>query len=179
MLQLTIEFEEFFNEKTQEFEPGFVYKIELEHSLVAISKWESVFEKPFLSDDEKTPEELLAYIKAMTLTPNIPLGVFENLSEKNIQDVNAYINSKHSATWFGERKTSPSREIITSELIYFWMIAMNIPIECQHWHLNRLLTLIKIWNVKNSPEKKMSQRELAERNRALNAERKKALGTKG
>lgn len=170
--------DELYNEETQTFEPGPVFHLELEHSLVSLSKWESNFEKPFLGVTKKTAEETLWYIIAMS-SRNVSPEVFNRLSQKNVEDVNAYIQSKQTATWFAAEPAKKNTEVITAELIYYWMISLNIPFECQHWHLNRLLTLIQVINEKNKPQKKMSQREIAARNRKLNAERQAKLGTTG
>jgi len=157
---------------------GFV--LDLEHSLVSLSKWESIYEKPFLSSETKTDEEVFAYIKAMCITTNIPPEVFSRFSKENMEQINKYIDAKMSATWFNEEKPQKkTQEIITAELIYYWMVSYNIPIEFQHWHLNRLFTLIKIFNVKNSPPKKMNRSEILARNRELNAQRKATIGTAG
>lgn len=180
MLVITVGDIELFDDARQEFiiEPGF--RLELEHSLVALSKWESKYEKAFLSQDEKTTEEVLGYVQAMTLTPEVPPEIFSQLSQKNNEEITAYINARMTATTFGEMLNQPrSREIITSELIYYWIASANIPLACENWHLNRLFTLIKVVGVKNSKPKKMSQAELAARNRALNEERKKANNTSG
>lgn len=175
----TTDFEEYYNEETELFEDGPTFTLQLEHSLVSLSKWESFFEKPFLGPEEKTFEETLWYIEAMTLTPDVPPEIFKRFTQKNLDAIKAYIDAKQTATWF---KAEPSRrqtEIITAEIIYYWMISLNIPIECQYWHLNRLMTLVQVINQKNSPPKKRSVREIAAERRKLNEQRLKTLGTKG
>lgn len=180
MLKITIKGDEFYNETTQEFVTPDDVVLELEHSLVSLSKWESFFEKPFLGTGEKTPEEIMWYVEAMVLTPNFPPGIFQRLSEENLDEINKYINAKMTATTIAELPNQPrSREIITAELIYYWMIALNIPFECQHWHLNRLLTLVKVCNVKNTPPKKMSRADAAQRQRQLNEQRRAKYKTRG
>lgn len=152
----------------------------LEHSLVSLSKWEQKFKKPFLSTDSKTTEETLAYIKYMTITPNVPDEIYYRLPGSVMSQINDYISDPATATTFSDRSgKKTNKEIITAELIYYWMIALNIPFECQKWHLNRLLTLIRVCGIKNNPDKKMSKNELLSQNRSLNAARRKALGTKG
>lgn len=180
MLKITIDSQEHFDEETSRFiEVGGV-ELELEHSLVSVSKWESIFQKPFLTAGEKSNEELAGYIEAMIVTPDFPPEVFSRLSQKNISDITDYIDSKQSATTFGKMPERKGRgETITSELIYYWMVAFNIPFECENWHLNRLFSLIRICNMKNSKPKKMSKHEIAQRNRELNAQRRAELGTRG
>lgn len=180
MLEINIEKFELFDEEKQEFVSGGPCKLQLEHSLISISKWEAKWQKPFLTNKDKTEEEIRDYIVDMTINKNVKSDVYLGLSQDNLDAINEYISSPMTATWFNERNAQPpNREVITSELIYYWMIAMNIPFECQKWHLNRLLTLIKVCTIKNTPPKKMSRRELAKRNNALNRERRAMLHTKG
>jgi hypothetical protein len=135
--------------------------------------------KPFLSKEPKTAAETIDYIKCMTITQNVNPRVYNSLTNKNIEDINEYIDKPMTATTFSSENKVGSREIITSELIYYWMFSLNIPMECQKWHLNRLLTLIRVCNIKNQPPKKMSRREIASRNAQLNTARRKKLNSKG
>lgn len=180
MLQITIPSTELWDEENQEFITTREYVLQLEHSLVSISKWESKWNKVFLSKEEKTYEETIDYIKCMTITQNIPDEAYRYITKANVDQIDKYITAPMTATWFAkENPTGGSREKITSELIYYWMIALNIPFECQKWHLNRLLTLIRVCNVKNTPPKKMSKRSLMQRNAALNAARRQQYNTTG
>lgn len=180
MLQITIPAREFWDDVNEKFINFKGQTLTLEHSLVSISKWEAKWKKPFLSKENKTNEETLDYIKCMTLTQNVDQECYNYLTNSNVSEIKEYIESPMTATTFSENKnTPPSREIITSELIYYWMVALNIPFECQKWHLNRLLTLVRVCGIKNQPPKKMGRNQLMSRNAALNAARKQQLGTTG
>lgn len=186
MLQITIpaDIREEFNEETNEFIYTIVSKeqtLKMEHSLVSLSKWESKYCKPFLSKQEKTNEELLDYIKFMTITQNVKDDTYERLlrTSEAIDEINKYIDAPMTATKFVESSSKSNGEQITAELIYYWMISLQIPPDYDKWHLNRLLTLIKVCNIKNQPPKKMTSRDINARNAALNAARRKQLNTKG
>lgn len=181
MLRLTMTLSpEGWDEQKEEFVEGKTQVLQLEHSLISLSKWESKWCKPFLSKEKKTDEETLDYIKCMTLTPNVDPEVYEHLSVANVEEINKYIDSPMTATTFANEKTSKNnREIITSELVYYWMVALNIPFECQKWHLNRLITLIRVCNIKNSPPKKMGRKATTEYYARLNAARRKQMNSKG
>jgi hypothetical protein len=179
MLKIIVGGTDMFDDSSQQFIKQGGTTLELEHSLVSLSKWESEFEKPFLGRTEKTVDEILAYIKAMVLN-KVPEGIFSELSEENFSEINNYIEAKMTATWFHEAPGAPaSRDVITAELIYYWMITFQIPLECERWHLNRLFTLIRVCNIKQAKPKKMSRSEIAARNRELNTRRKEQLGTRG
>lgn len=167
--------------------PGTSFTIE--HSLVSISKWESTWQKPFLKTKDKTPEEMLDYIRCMTLTQNVKPEVYERLSPDIVREIWDYVESPQSAATIVDvgaqpkEGQAPSRELVTSEVIYSWMVEHGIPFECQKWHLNRLMNVIKILNkrARNAAGNKptMSKRELLQRNRALNAQRRAKLNSKG
>lgn len=178
MLDIVIPSNEYYDESKNEFIQTKEYRLRLEHSLVSLSKWEAKWNKPFLSEDNKTIEETIDYIKCMTLTQNIDDSVYKNISDDSIEKVNDYISESMTATTI-KKESGNSKEIVTSEIIYYWMISLNIPLECQKWHLNRLLTLINVCSIKSQPPKKMSASEIARRNKDLNNQRRKKLNTKG
>lgn len=181
MLQIKLPATEQWDEINNEFVFSKELTLQLEHSLVSLSKWESKWCKAFLSKEEKSYEETLDYIKCMTLTQNIKPETYLRLTKAHVEQINQYIEAPMTATYFSEIKEKKvSRDIVTSELIYYWMIALNIPFDpCQKWHLNRLLTLIKVCSIKNQPPKKMGKRAIMSQNAALNAARRKQLNTKG
>lgn len=182
MLSITIPAMEKYDEANNKFVKVKEQTLSLEHSLVSLSKWESKWHKPFLGKD-KTYEETIDYIKCMTLTQNVDPRVYNDLTQSIVNQIVDYIHDSMTATWFSDdKKTSTGKvhnETITSELIYYWMITLNVPVEFQKWHLNRLLTLIKVCNLKNAPQKKLSKRELIARNRALNNARRQAANSRG
>lgn len=179
MLELKIEGTELYDEASNMFIEVKPVVLRLEHSLVSVSKWESKWKIPFLSLGDKTAEQTLDYIRCMTVSQNVDPLVYKCLTKKHIDAVNEYVSDEKTATTFHERSARPNRQVVTSELIYFWMSQYNIPIECQKWHLSRLMTLIRIASIKNAPEDKMSKSAIFSQNRALNAARRKAMHTKG
>lgn len=181
MLYITIPARQLWNEQTGEFVYISEQTLQLEHSLVSLSKWESKWHKSFLSDKvEKTDEEIMDYIKCMTITQNVNPLVYMCLTRDNIEKINAYISNPMTATTFRDEKEKKNKEVVTAELIYYWMLSLNIPFECQKWHINRLLTLIRVCNIKNTPPGKgKSKRELTSQYAAMNAARRKAHNTRG
>lgn len=182
MIRISVPKGEYWDERRQVFVELDGRSILLEHSLVSLARWEAHWNKPFLSTEKKTRAETIDYIKCMTITENVDPIVYDILSDATIALVSKYINEPMTATTFSDDgKPGPrSREIITAEIIYYWMVALQIPFEpCERWHLNRLLTLVRVCNIKNQPKKKMNSRDIMSRNAKLNAERRKRLGTKG
>lgn len=187
MLTINIPSSELFIPATNEFVTVEGKSLSLEHSLVSVSKWESKWHKPFFGNEPKTQEQVVDYIRCMTLTKNVDPSVYFGLTPENIKAIEQYIDDPMTATTFSSDKNKPNKpnafaknkKIITSELIYYWMIAYEVPMECQKWHLNRLLTLIRVLEIKNQPSKKMSKKDLYDRNRKLNAARRNAIGTTG
>ena len=180
MLYLTVPSRELFDEATSTFSYTKEEKLQLEHSLVSLSKWEAKWCKPFLGKDQKTNEEVRDYIRCMIIDRNVPDNILYALSKQQEKQIVDYIDEKMTATTFSDiSSASKSHEVITSEIIYYWMISLNIPFECQKWHLNRLLTLIRVCSIKNAPPKKMGRNSILSRNAQINAARKKQLNTRG
>lgn len=181
MLQITIPETELFDEARQEF--IYVDKpvtLTLEHSLVSISKWESKWKKPYISDKEKTVEETIDYIRCMTITQNVDPNVYYALTDQNFKEIEEYIEDPHTATTIKEySRPSKNGEGVTSELVYYWMCAYQIPFEAQKWHFNRLMTLIRIAGIKSNPDKKMSRKDAYAQQRELNAMRRAEKKSKG
>lgn len=150
----------------------------LEHSLMSVSKWESKWHKPYFSKEKKTLAEIQDYIRCMTVSQIPDEYIYDRLSAENIKQIDEYISDPMTATTFKDTKKK-SREIITSEVIYYLMIAYGIPFECQKWHLNKLFTLIKVCEIKNTPPKKMSKSDILRQNKELNAYRRSVLNSKG
>lgn len=180
MLTIIVPETELYDENRNEFITIHETKLVLEHSLVSLAKWESKWKKSYLSTDDKTTEQVLDYIRCMTITQNVRDEVYLALSNENIQDITDYINDPMTATTFSDtQKKLSTHDTITAEIIYYWMITFQIPIEFQKWHLSRLMTLINVCAIKNSPEKKMTKQEIRAHNRALNAERRAKYNSKG
>ena len=186
MLEIHVPAKTVWNETKEEFHDIPDTHLCLEHSLVSISKWETIWHKPFISKENKTKEEMFDYIKCMTITQNVDPALFGTLDNATYQSIIDYMNDPATATTFSEinksaeQQSSLASNKVTSELIYYWMISLQIPFECQKWHLNRLLTLIKVCNINSNHGKNtMSQREILARNQKLNSERRAKLNSKG
>lgn len=181
MLKIVVKGGEVYNEETSEISFTKDTVLQLEHSLISLAKWESKWHKPFLEDmDKRTPEEDLDYIRCMTITQNVDPSVYERLSIENMLAIRNYLDDKMTATWISDKQGPKSKQKkVTAELIYYWMISLQIPFECEKWHLNRLLTLIRVCNVENAPKKKMKKGDIYKQNRALNEARRKSMGSRG
>lgn len=182
-LIITVKGRELYDEINNEFINVKDQKLRLKHSLISLSKWESKWKKPFLDEKNKTVEETIDYIRFMTITQNVDPNVYLLITSKHIALVNEYLNDKMSATTFHEQPSKPGeshkKNIVTAEIIYYWMAKFNIPSEYQKWHLAKLMSLIKVCSIKEAPPKKMSKSEIAKRNKALNASRRKKMNSKG
>lgn len=180
MLQIIMPETEQWDEQKEEFIYTKRQVLQLEHSLVSLSKWEARWNKPFLSREDKTTEEISDYIRCMTLTQNVPDEVYGCLTRENVTQIEKYIEAPMTATTFSpDPAERGGRAVVTAEVIYYWMVSFNIPFECQKWHLNRLLTLIKVCERKSRPARKQNPCDIMARNRALNAQRRARLGSKG
>jgi hypothetical protein len=170
MLEIQVILGENYDETANKFTAESSVNVCLEHSLVSVSKWESVWEVPFLSDKDKTQKQTLSYVEMMVLNHDLPPGIFHKLVENHLQEVMDYVKADMTATKVPVVPGgSQNKDVHTAELIYYWMITLDIPVEFQHWHLNRLLTLIKVINFKNTPAAKMSPKDRRELNRARRA----------
>lgn len=179
MLRLHIKETTFFDDRDQRFIDIGETTISLEHSLVSISKWEAKWKKSFISSKEKSVEELLDYIRMMTITQNVKPETYLAITEEQFNEVCQYIEDPMTATTFNDNKKSTSSSIITSELVYYWMIECGIPMECQKWHFNRLMTLIRVCKIKMKPTSKMTKSDTAKMYNNLNEQRKAKLHTRG
>ena len=180
MLKLIIPEVELYDEKLEEFSYIRGQTLTLEHSLVSLAKWESKWEKPFLTKEPMTTDQIIHYIGCMLITQNVNPILIKQVAKFHLKEIYTYMELPMTATTFRRSEARwVQREIITAEIIYYWMTVFNIPIECQKWHLNRLLTLINVCNEKSKPKKKMSSAAILKRNHELNRSRLKALGTKG
>lgn len=180
MLEIEVPTVEMFDENTNEFYNIKGANLQLEHSLISISKWESKWKRPFMSDGPKNVEETLDYFRCMTINKKIDPLVYKALNAQQIKEINEYIDDPMTATWINDRNgKAGSREIITTEIIYYWMIKANIPLECEKWHLSRLMMLIRVFSIKDGPQKKMSKMETLQRNKELNEQRRAMLNSKG
>jgi len=180
MLIVSIPELEGFDEETGTFVSMPGGKLHLEHNLIALSKWESITHKHLIGNENLTAEEMLLYVKCMITDEEYNPELLNRLPASEVERISAYMADSMTATTIsGSGNESGSGEYTSSELIYYWMIACQIPFECENWHLNRLLTLIRVCNEKNQPDKKMSQSEIMQRNRDLNRARRAKLGSKG
>ncbi len=179
-ITITVPELETFNEATSMFVTEEAITLELEHSLVSLSKWEAITGKPFLGPAEKTNEDIYLYIQAMCITPGVSLEVIKRIDQETFTKINEHIDSKMTATWFSDRPGKKvSREIVTAELLYHWMFALNVPMELENWHLSRLFTQLRVIDEKSKKPEKLSRADAAARHREINARNKAAMGTTG
>lgn len=181
-LTICIPAKEYFDPETNEFFETKKTVVTLEHSLISISKWEAKWHKAYLANNQKTEEEVLDYIRCMLITNVTDKYVLRALvSDRKLLDkILAYIQDPMTATIINNKGQKTSREVVTNELIYCWMVSLKIPFEpCEKWHLNRLMKLIEVCAIKNAPPKKMSKSDIMRRNSALNAKRRAMHHTSG
>lgn len=182
MLEIVVKDSEFYNNQTEEFIYIHGCTLQLEHSLLSLSKWESKWHKPFLNNNSLNKEEFIDYVRCMTINKNVDPNVYLALTKAHANEIDRYIHDEMTATTIQDHRPSVGfhrKEVITAELIYYWMITYGIPFECQKWHLNRLITLIRVCSVKAQSDNKMSSKEAMANQRALNAARKKKMNTRG
>lgn len=190
MLKITVPGNEYWDPYKEEFITLPSTTLTLEHSLLSLSKWEDKWHRPFLNEGPKNDEEYIDYIRCMIIDEDYDPKVLRGLSSSNIKKINEYLKDSHTATWFGKtdsyintekslKKPNSKKDVITSEVIYYWLVALQIPFECEKWNLNRLLTLVRVCNEKNAPPKKMSKKQLMNRNTALNQLRRQQLNSAG
>lgn len=183
MIEIKIPKVELFDEKKEEFITIPETTLQLEHSLISLSKWEQKWHKPFLGmNEKKTKEEMFDYIRCMTLTKDVDPIVYQFISPKILNEIFDYIEDPMTATWFNnenQKKTGRKNRVVTNELIYCWMVMLGIPVQFEEWHLNRLMTLIRVINAENTPAKKMSKKEIQAQNARINAARRAKYKTKG
>lgn len=179
VLEITIPQTSLYDEVNNLFIDVDEQKLTLKHSLVSVAKWEARWHTPFLDKKNKTYEQTIDYIRCMTLNKNVDQSVYKAITNDIIEKVDSYINDSMTAVVFKKDDSSNGSEIVTAELVYYWMTALNIPYECRKWHFNRLITLIRVCNIKNSPDKKMSKRQTASHYKELNKARRKKYNSKG
>lgn len=173
--------DDIWDEVNERFIPGIPAKeIVLEHSLLSISKWEEIWEIPYLSDEPKTPQQMVSYLQCMCVNEE-DQNYINYLTKENVEDINAYINKKMTATWFKEddQKKPRNKRIVTAELIYAWMAMAQIPFECEKWHFNKLMTLLRVYSEENKQPEKMPKNEMIKNRRALNAARRAKTHSRG
>lgn len=177
--EITIPAREFYDPVKNEFVETKEQTLTIKHSLVSLSKWEARWHKPFLNNEDKTWEESIDYVRCMTLTQKVNPLVYDAITPEIFAEINAYIDDPMTARKFRDQNQGGGRELITSELIYYWMITLGIPMECQKWHLNRLLALIRLCSIKNTPSKKGNTMDYLRQRSALNTSRRKAMHSRG
>ena len=179
-ITVTIPERDFYDPRVGRFRVTRKTVVTLEHSLISISKWESKWHKPYLSKEPKTEEESIDYLRCMCITQNVDPNVFYAIDAKIAKEISDYIANPMTATTIRRHEQKPSREIVTSELIYYWMTQFGIPFDpCEKWHFNRLMMLIEVAGIKNSPPKKMGKKDMLSQRSALNAQRRARYNTRG
>jgi len=180
VFQVVIPESENWDETKEEFVQIKSVTFQIEHSLVSLSRWESKWNIPFLEKNDKTTEQIIDYVRCMTTTQNVDPKIYQRLTAPIFSQISEYIEAPMTATWFNdELDAARKKEVITAEIIYYWMIVQNIPLECQKWHLNRLLTLIRVCSIKNAPPKKMGRKDMLAQRKALNETRRNRINSKG